>query len=287
MDNNAYSNELQHWGVKGMRWGQRRYQNKDGTLTALGKKRYNKELEKVKADEAKLKEEKKIAANKKRTQTKIDKLEAKKKAIEEERKAMKGKKSSDDNIPEETPEQKKARLLKSTDPNELYKNKDMFTNAELQERVNRINLEAQLQSRTTQEHSKSGLEYVESATNTINKATNLYRSVDNAYSTAINSSIVKTIAKQLDIDLPGTEKKKPFNLKDFYDNIANKSDQEVQSAANRIKNQAEIEKALGKNGNKSLTEMMNGSENNTMSMDDIKSYIDDAVSDAMSEREKG
>lgn len=31
---------LVHWGIKGQRWGIRRYQNKDGTLTSLGKKRY-------------------------------------------------------------------------------------------------------------------------------------------------------------------------------------------------------------------------------------------------------
>ncbi|HHX36456.1 MAG TPA: hypothetical protein GX717_00570 [Clostridiaceae bacterium] len=33
-------NELTHYGVLGMKWGVRRYQNKDGTLTAAGKRRY-------------------------------------------------------------------------------------------------------------------------------------------------------------------------------------------------------------------------------------------------------
>ena len=34
--------ELAHWGVLGMKWGQRRYQYKDGSLTAAGKKHYEK-----------------------------------------------------------------------------------------------------------------------------------------------------------------------------------------------------------------------------------------------------
>lgn len=38
-------NSLKHWGIKGMRWGVRRFQNKDGTRTAAGKKRYDGEAE--------------------------------------------------------------------------------------------------------------------------------------------------------------------------------------------------------------------------------------------------
>lgn len=39
MDNRT----LTHWGIKGMKWGVRRYQNKDGSYTAAGKKRRNQE----------------------------------------------------------------------------------------------------------------------------------------------------------------------------------------------------------------------------------------------------
>ena len=37
-------NYLSHHGIKGMKWGVRRYQNEDGTLTEAGKKRYRKDL---------------------------------------------------------------------------------------------------------------------------------------------------------------------------------------------------------------------------------------------------
>ncbi len=40
MSYNITKNELYHWGIKNMKWGVRRFQNPDGTLTEEGKRRY-------------------------------------------------------------------------------------------------------------------------------------------------------------------------------------------------------------------------------------------------------
>ena len=44
--------ELYHWGIKGQKWGVRRYQNKDGSLTKAGKKRYSDDPKVVKSKAA-------------------------------------------------------------------------------------------------------------------------------------------------------------------------------------------------------------------------------------------
>ena len=70
--------ELYHFGIKGMHWGVRRYQNPDGTLTTAGKRR----LKKLRAKEAKADRKAKKAYIK--TQKKAIK-EAKRKAKEDQK----------------------------------------------------------------------------------------------------------------------------------------------------------------------------------------------------------
>lgn len=42
----TYPNELAHHGIQGMKWGVRRYQNEDGTLTEEGRNRYGRTIAK-------------------------------------------------------------------------------------------------------------------------------------------------------------------------------------------------------------------------------------------------
>lgn len=107
-------NELTHWGIKGMRWGIRRYQNKDGTLTTAGKKRYAKEMEK-------LKQEERVAKNQQLTKAKLDKLDEKRREIE----AIKSGK------PVPKPAEKRPRKTSVHD----------MSDEELKEVVNRLNME--------------------------------------------------------------------------------------------------------------------------------------------------
>ena len=84
-------NELYHYGVKGQKWGVRRYQNSDGSLTDNGKKRVAKLNAKInKADKKAIES---FNSSKKHFQDK--KIFSKEKGLDEYQKATLSKKISD------------------------------------------------------------------------------------------------------------------------------------------------------------------------------------------------
>lgn len=95
--------DLRHHGIKGQKWGVRRFQNKDGSLTSAGRKRYS-------------------DSDYKNT---LDKVNSAKKVVEEVKKySDSSQKSNDPNM--------ERRIRKST---------EQMTDKELQQRVNRLNME--------------------------------------------------------------------------------------------------------------------------------------------------
>ena len=55
-----YSDALEHHGIKGQKWGRRRYQNPDGSLTPMGRVRYGVDIEGAKKN---LKRQKPVTIN--------------------------------------------------------------------------------------------------------------------------------------------------------------------------------------------------------------------------------
>lgn len=121
------SGELVHWGIKGMRWGVRRYQNKDGSLTKAGLKRYADETEKLKARE-------RVIKNRERTKAKIAKLDAKKAELDARQNALDADKKA-----------KKDKMRKGKDASKSNAPKTVkdMTDDELREYTMRMQLESQ------------------------------------------------------------------------------------------------------------------------------------------------
>lgn len=166
---------LQHWGIKGMKWGVRRFQNKNGSLTPEGKKRY-----------------------------------------------------SDDNDGE-TVEAKRERLLKSTDANEIYKNRSLLTTNELNDRLNRINTEKRL-SEVAASTKKTGYDRINSLLKAGNKINEIYQFTQ----TPVMKALMSKINPKLDPERIG--------LADAFKNMSKLTDKQLDEVINRTNKENTLKK---------------------------------------------
>lgn len=181
--------ELMHHGTKGMRWGVRRYQNKDGSLTAAGKKRYNKELAEIKAEKAKLAAKNKIVERQLKTREKFSKLDdmrdelaSQKKELAAKQKSLSSRHRKKELTPEET-EAKKQAILKRRSPKEIYENAHLFSDKELSEVYTRMNTEKNIKSLIPKEVKKGEeavnkiIDYSKKAVDGLDAGIKLYNNV--------------------------------------------------------------------------------------------------------------
>ena len=170
-----YSPELYHHGILGQKWGVRRFQYADGTLTPAGRKRYRVDSEGNLVE--KTRSERKAEA-KQAHAAKVE--EQKQRRLEREK---------------ETLEKKKERIAASRDPQMIYDNKDLFTFQELNDLYNVMQKEKQIK-----ELIPKGETYMDKVRNFSKNAGDMANAIDNG--AKFYDSIAKVSNSILGTDLP-------------------------------------------------------------------------------------
>ena len=156
-DYTIINGELYHHGRKGQRWGIRRYQNSDGTLTDAGRKRYLKTSERYAkkasktSDSAKQDKYKKKSSDAKKALKQDNALKARlakeeKKRKAEEEKIAKEKAAEEARVAKEKLDAAKKHAINKGSAADILKLQGEFTNDELQYAITRIERERKLSS---------------------------------------------------------------------------------------------------------------------------------------------
>lgn len=216
--------DIEHSGIKGMKWGIRRFQNRDGSLTPAGKKRYNQELSKVRAAE-------KVLKNKQATKAKIDKLNERKKAVEEgeeELKSVAGRSKS-------TPKKDASTNVEATPKKQTAKN---LSDDELNTAIKRMELEKRyntLQNELNPKKESMGRDFVKKLSKNVLDGT-----------AEAGKNVAKTFMEKKLKEMLGVDDKTVEKAKTALEKLKEQAD-EIKTRKEMLENQAKIDELTSVN----------------------------------------
>ena len=219
---------LAHHGIKGQKWGIRNYQNPDGSLTSLGRKRYG------------------IGTSRKTENPVKNVFKTVKKQAEEKKKRA----------AEEEKEKIKEHIRKN--PKDLQKYSRVLSKSEINELIDDIQFDKKLKS-IRDDEVRAGWKKVSDLSNNIgtianflNNGKNLYNGTADVYNTLIEAGVIKGKTKMIKVGEIPKEDRRAFEklirtgsdeeIAKAFDKLTSNEQREV---LNRKKNAAEFKKILG------------------------------------------
>lgn len=258
------NNTLQHWGILGMKWGVRRYQNKDGSLTNAGKKRLSRKQLKQRA----------------KNLEKAREARAQKRALEEEKK----------------------KAIESGSAKDVMKFQGKYTAAEMQYIQTRLNWERSMKDLSAKDAaSEAGkskandiMSNVGKLTDHVNtgiKAYNTFANIYNAFSsksvdlpkidTNITNGNKKERAEAKKKDKKDARQKwiETASREEIMANFGKMNIDELKLASNRATNEANIESKWKKNSDSSASSSQRKKFKFKRTVDDGKAKANEIVQD--------
>lgn len=195
-------NELEHYGIKGMKWGVRRSPEQLGHVTEK-KRRVSTWIQNARKKSAKRK-----------------KQAAKKKAATKKTKAEKA---------EESEEKIREKVLNSTDSKYIYKYRHLLTTKELQDRLMRIDTEARVKKLTTDDKAKKTLKSGEETLKSLGSMAESVGKIATAYNTLAEARVK---AEKREADREKRRAERTEELRKEVETVAEKREKEKLSKKN-------------------------------------------------------
>lgn len=222
------TNYLAHHGVKGQKWGVRNYQNPDGTLTSLGRKRYG------------------VGPARNSFSNSVKKVVKEVKKIKEEKKAS-----------EEAAAKQKIKDHVRKHPKDLQKYAKALSKEEVNELIDDINFNKKLKTihddevRTGWKKVSDFSQNIGTIATFLTNGKNLYNNTADIYNTLIEAGVIKDRPKMVKVGELTKEDRRAFEklirtgtdeeIAKAFDKLTSNEQREV---LNRKKNAAEFKKIL-------------------------------------------